>query len=183
MKWLDAFDDYPSWGQIKANVEAELYDGGIVNGVVEYDDMTPGPNEEPLVYLKTADENINWFDDIKRFRFTGLTLEISRRRRRSAALTCYAALPRGNEDAERPERLDDMDCKMVRCRNYCGLAYLIFADWPRRNRWRLAEPQRGCCCYRCRHRMPIPAHAGRRYYAASRRHRQTTWMPPMTHNA
>lgn len=69
MEWLDPFIDVPSWGEMGASVEAELMNGSVVFGTLEQYEMTPGPDEEPLFRLKTENDELSWFDDIKRFRF------------------------------------------------------------------------------------------------------------------
>lgn len=68
-EWLDPFDDVPSWRETGETVEAELTNGVMTGGTLDQYDMTPGPDEEPLFRLKTAEAELSWFDDIKRFRY------------------------------------------------------------------------------------------------------------------
>lgn len=69
MKWLDPFDDLPSWTEMGKRIEAELNNGEIVTGIIEEYDMTSGDDEQPLFLLKTDESEFRWFDDIKRFRY------------------------------------------------------------------------------------------------------------------
>lgn len=67
MTWRPALDA-PSWREMGAAAEVELNDGRMLKGTLEYDDMTAGPDEQPLVYFKSGDEKISWYDDVKCFR-------------------------------------------------------------------------------------------------------------------
>lgn len=69
MEWLDPFEDAPGWTELNKRVEAELNTGDFVEGVIEEYEMTPGPDEQPLVRLKTDSGSLSWYDDIKRFRY------------------------------------------------------------------------------------------------------------------
>ena len=67
--WLDPFDDIPDWHDMGKQVEAETTDGAHVIGELEYYDMTPGPNENPLFHLVVEGRKLNWFDDVAKFRY------------------------------------------------------------------------------------------------------------------
>lgn len=90
MKWLDPFNDAPSWTELNEQVEAELNSGGLVVGIIEEYEMTPGPDEQPLVRLKTARQTYRWYDDIKRFRYLAPNAKVSGAGTASTGLPGYA---------------------------------------------------------------------------------------------
>lgn len=47
--------DWPDWKDIGKRAEFKMADGEIVGGVLAYHDMTPGPDEAPLIYIERAD--------------------------------------------------------------------------------------------------------------------------------
>lgn len=47
--------DWPSWRDIGKMAELKMPDGEVVRGKLAYEDMTPGPDEEPLIFIRRPD--------------------------------------------------------------------------------------------------------------------------------
>jgi hypothetical protein len=56
----DIFDDMPSWQELGRRVEAVRKDGSTVIGKVTDIDMTPGPDEQPILGIIVGDETFAW---------------------------------------------------------------------------------------------------------------------------
>lgn len=51
MEWRGALDDMPGWQDLGRHVEAETESGTRIVGAVTYEDMTPGPDEWPILQI------------------------------------------------------------------------------------------------------------------------------------
>jgi hypothetical protein len=47
--------DWPDWQDLGKLAEFKMEDGEIVRGKLEYEDMTPGPDESPLIFIRRPD--------------------------------------------------------------------------------------------------------------------------------
>lgn len=60
---------WPDWCDLGKRVEVVYADGTTAQGVLAYDDMTPGPDEAPLFYVRKDDGTQTSFFDHKTWRF------------------------------------------------------------------------------------------------------------------
>lgn len=50
--WLDPMNDLPGWQDLGRAVWVKREDGSVESGRLTYEDMTPGPDEYPLVLVE-----------------------------------------------------------------------------------------------------------------------------------
>jgi hypothetical protein len=76
-QFKDIMDNIPGWQELGRCVEAIREDGSSVTGEVIGTDMTPGPDEWPILAIKAEDGEFSWFD-FERWRYADCT-NISKR--------------------------------------------------------------------------------------------------------
>lgn len=64
----DIFEDMPVWQELGRRVEMVRKDGSRVIGEVTDVDMTPGPDEWPILGVVVGGEVLDW-DDFEEWRF------------------------------------------------------------------------------------------------------------------
>lgn len=67
--------DWPDWQDIGKIAELKMHDGEIVRGRLEYEDMTPGPDEAPLIFIKRVDGTRASLVDAEFWRYADPTSE------------------------------------------------------------------------------------------------------------
>lgn len=51
-EWRKWGEGWPDWQDIGKLAEFKMPGGEIVRGELEYEDMTPGPEEHPLIFIR-----------------------------------------------------------------------------------------------------------------------------------
>ena len=46
--------DWPGWEDIGKRAEFRMRNGELIRGVLAYEEMTPGPDEQPLIFIERA---------------------------------------------------------------------------------------------------------------------------------
>jgi hypothetical protein len=64
-EFKDIMDDMPGWQELERRVEMAREDGTVVAGKVTYTEMTPGPDEWPILEIEVDGARLSWFDFAK----------------------------------------------------------------------------------------------------------------------
>jgi hypothetical protein len=79
-QFKDIFEDMPDWQDCGRMVEAIRADGSKVVAEVEAIDMTPGPDESPILGFVVGGKELSWFD-FEKWRYTETITETRTRHR------------------------------------------------------------------------------------------------------